>query len=67
LTNPFIPELSVSSNFGFDGANMIKPIMRRNCLHQRNNIIIQWKSFEIWMVKLEYSASADGATNSMTG
>ena len=45
---PFLPELSMSSNFGLmSQVNMLKPILRRNCLHNRNNIVIQWKSFEI--------------------
>ena len=64
MNNPFIPELSISSNFYLDGQiNMLKPILRRNCLHQRNNIVIQWKSFEIYVVKLEYAGSTEAASN----
>ena len=34
--------------------NLIKPILKRNCLHKSNNIIICWKSFEVWLVRLDY-------------
>ena len=67
MNNPFIPELSMSSNFYIEGQiNILKPILRRNCLHNRNNIVIQWKSFEIWVIKLEYAGSNESMTNKLT-
>ena len=58
---PFAPELSMSSNFRIGGQiNMLKPILRRNCLHNRNNIVVQWKSFEILIFKLEYEQNTLG-------
>jgi len=60
----FLPELSIASNFCLlNQVNMLKPILRRNCLHNRNNIVLQWKSFEIQIVKLEYASTADTLTN----
>ena len=44
---------------------MLKPILRRNCLHQRNNIVLQWKSFEIWITKLEYEGSSETLQNKL--
>ena len=67
MNNPFIPELSMSSNFYVEGQiNILKPILRRNCLHNRNNIVIQWKSFEIWVIKLEYAGNLESKTNKLT-
>lgn len=61
--NPFMPDLSMSTNFAMDRQiNMIKPILRRNCLHLRNNIVVTWKSFEIQVIRLEY-AGAEGSDN----
>jgi len=55
---PFLPDLSTSTNFMVNNAFCgLKPVMRRNCLHNRNNIFITWKSFEIQICKLEYAAS----------
>ena len=66
--NPFIPELSISSNFYIDGqVNVLKPILRRNCLHNRNNIVIQWKSFEIWVIKLDYLSKDESLNNKLIG
>ena len=68
MPNSFVPELSISSNFYLDGQiNLLKPILRRNCLHNRNNIVIQWKSFEIWTVKTEFSGSHESMTNKLIG
>jgi hypothetical protein len=64
---PFNPEFSVSSNFVIDPAvNLIKPILRRNCLHNGSNIVVQWKSFEIWVIKLEFAGTADNHQNKVT-
>ena len=50
-----MPDVSVTSNFRIESQmNMLKPILRRNCLHKSSNIVVQWKSFEIWVIKLEY-------------
>ena len=66
MPNSFVPELSISSNFYLDGQiNMLKPILRRNCLHNRNNIVIQWKSFEIWTVKMEFEGGHDSMHNKL--
>lgn len=63
---PFMPELSVSSNYRLEAPiNMVKPLLRRNCLHNRANIVVQWKSFEIWVVRLEYAGGADQTSNKL--
>jgi len=60
MNTPFMPDLSISSNFRIEKhINQMKPVLRRNCLHNRNNIVIQWKSFEVWIARLEYSAASD--------
>ena len=58
-------DMSASTNFGLGGSqmNLLKPILRRNCLHNRNNIFIQWKSFEIQIVQLEYASTAGADSN----
>lgn len=59
--NPFVPELSMSSNFNVDTPiNMIKPILRRTCVHSRNNVLVTWKSFEIQIIRLEYTQEKGG-------
>jgi hypothetical protein len=30
--------------------NQMKPVLKRNCIHLRNNVIVTLKSFEIWPV-----------------
>lgn len=29
----------------------LKPALKRNTLHMRNNVIVSWKSFEIWVIQ----------------
>lgn len=29
----------------------LKPALKRNTLHLRNNVIVGWKSFEIWVIQ----------------
>ena len=41
----------------------IKPVMRRNMLHNRNNAIVTWKSFEIIVISQTY-VKKDGVDNS---
>ena len=41
-------------------------MLRRNCLHNRNNIVLQWKSFEIQIVKLEYASQSASWFNHCT-
>ena len=61
-----MPELSVQSNYRLEApVNMIKPLLRRNCLHNRSNIVVQWKSFEIWVVRLEYAGGANATSNKL--
>jgi len=63
-----MPELSVSSNFHLEmQMNMMRPVLKRNCLHNRSNIVVQWKSFEIWIVRLEYSTGSDQGHNKLVG
>ena len=33
--------------------NRIKPVLRKNCFNQGNNVIVSWRSFEIWLIKQE--------------
>ena len=30
-----------------------KPVLKRNCIHLRNNVIVTWKSIEIWPILQE--------------
>ena len=32
--------------------SMVRPVLKKNCLHLQNNIILTWKSFEIYVVKM---------------
>ena len=68
MHTPFMPDLSASSNFHIEmHINHMKPLLRRNCLHNRSNIVIQWKSFEVWIARLEYSTASDQTHNKLVG
>lgn len=61
-----MPDMSMSSNFHIEQQlGQIKPILRRNCLVNRSNIVIQWKSFEIYVVKLVYEDSSNTKSNKL--
>ena len=32
--------------------SLVKPVLKKNCLHLQNNIILTWKSFEIHVIKM---------------
>ena len=62
-------DMSCSSNFmEMDRTlTMIKPVLKRNCLHLQNNVILTWKSFEIQVIKNlnDNDPTAGGKTSSM--
>ena len=35
----------------------IKPVLRKNVIHQRNNVVITWKSWEILVIGQNYQDS----------
>ena len=32
--------------------SLVKPVLKKNCLHLQNNIILTWKSFEIHVIRM---------------
>lgn len=41
----------MSSCTDYSNYQQIKPVLKKNLLHNSNNAIVMWKSFEIWMIE----------------